>query len=62
MHELLGNDAVDYDVLFALLPYAFTTMQMPILLDMIQNTTDRHITISKELEDIINTLFGEDNE
>ena len=29
---------------------------------MIQNTTDRHITISKELEDIINTLFGEDNE
>ncbi len=62
MHELLGNDAVDYDVLFALLPYAFTTMQMPILLDMIQNTTDRHITISKELEDIINTLFGEDDE
>lgn len=57
MHEMLNDQAEDYDMLFSLVPYAYVTMQMHTLVDTIQNGN----ALSKETAALIRGLFG-DNE
>lgn len=57
MHEMLNDQAEDYDILFSLVPYAYVTMQMHTLVDAIQNGN----AVSKETAALIRGLFG-DNE
>ena len=59
MHLMLENQNVDFDILFILLPYAYATMQMPVLLEAIQNTEKREISISKNLFNLIMELYGD---
>ena len=58
MHAMLNNQNTDYDVLFALLPYAFATMQMPQLLNAIKSEEKKNLSVSKELLDTIVGMYG----
>ena len=58
MHAMLGNKNTDYDVLFALFPYAFATMQMPLLLDAIKSEEKKMLSVSKDLRDTIIGMYG----
>lgn len=46
----------DYSVLFAVLPYAYVTNQLPSLLDKLQN---REIEVSREVINEIEYLYGD---
>ncbi len=59
MHSMLNDQNPDYDVIFALLPYAYATMQTPLILDAVQDGDKKMISISKSLSESINALYGE---
>lgn len=59
MHSMLNDQNPDYDVIFALLPYAYATMQTPLILDAVQDGDKKTISISKSLSESINALYGE---
>ena len=58
MHKMLNNQNEDYDVLFALLPYAFATMQMPLLMDAIKSEEKKKLSISKSILDVVNGMYN----
>lgn len=58
MHEMIGDKNVDYDVLFTLLPYAFATMQMPLLIKAIRDE-EKNLVVSNDLLKLIDSLYGE---
>lgn len=57
LHKLTDDDSVDYDVIYAILPYVYMTMQMDKLLDAVNN---KKLTVSKDLADELNRLFGDE--
>ena len=57
MHAMLNDKNIDYDVLFALFPYAYATMQMPLLLDAINNEK-KTLSVSKYLRDTIIGMYS----
>ncbi len=59
MHAMLNYQNPDYDIIFALLPYAYATMQTPLILDAVQDGDKKTISISKSLRESINALYGE---
>lgn len=60
MHKMLGDKSMDYDVIFGLLPYAFSTMQMSKMTDAIQNTDNSKIQISAEALRLLENYIGEE--
>lgn len=59
MHTMLNVSNLDYDVVFALLPYAYATMQIPLILNAIQDGEKKRIAISRNLLELLNGLYGE---
>ncbi len=59
MHSMLNDQNLDYDVVFALLPYAYATMQTSLILDAVQDGDNKTISVSKSLSESINALYGE---
>ena len=57
LHKMLDDDSVDFDVLYAILPYAYMTMQTDKLLDAVNQ---EKIKISKDLSDELNRMFGDE--
>ena len=57
LHKMLDDDSIDYDVLYAVLPYAYMTMQTDKLLDAVNN---KKLAVSKNLADELSRLYGED--
>ncbi len=57
LHKMLDDDSIDYDVLYAILPYAYMTMQTEKLLDAVNN---KKLAVSKDLADELNRLFGDE--
>ena len=57
LHKMLDGDSIDYDVLYAILPYAYMTMQTEKLLDAVNN---KKLAVSKDLADELNRLFGDE--
>ena len=57
LHKMLDDDSIDYDVLYAILPYAYMTMQTEKLLDAVNN---KKLAVSKDLSDELNRLFGDE--
>lgn len=57
LHVMLDDDSIDYDVLYAILPYAYMTMQTEKLLDAVNN---KKLAVSKDLADELNRLFGDE--
>ena len=57
LHNMLDDDSIDYDVLYAILPYAYMTMQTDKLLDAVNQ---KKIAVSKDLSDELNRLFGDE--
>lgn len=62
MHLMLGDSNTDYDVMFALLPYAYSTMQMQLLHEMIKNSNKKKITISNTMLKYLTEIYGEFDE
>lgn len=58
MHLMLNETNYDHDVLYTLLPYAFATMQMPTLMNVL-NEPDNSLRISSGLMNSITGLYGE---
>ena len=58
MHAMIDDKSMDYDVLFGLLPYAYATMHMQPLMDVLLNP-DSNLKITKDLLNTITGLFGE---
>ena len=54
---MLDDESTDYDVLYAILPYAYMTMQTDKLLDAVNQ---KKIAVSKDLSDELNRLFGDE--
>ena len=57
LHKMLSDDSSDYDVLYAVMPYAYMTMQTDKLLDAVNK---KKITVSKDLSEELNRLFGDE--
>lgn len=57
MHDMLQDNNADYDVIFALLPYA--TMQASLILDAIQDEDNKKLPVSKDILELIEGLYGE---
>ena len=51
----------DFDIVFLLLPYAYVTMQLPVLLDAIQSGSKKMLSVSNDLLNEIENLYGENN-
>ena len=49
------------DIVFLLLPYAYVTMQLPVLLDAIQSGSKKMLSVSNDLLNEIENLYGENN-
>lgn len=62
MHSMLGDANTDYDVMFALLPYAYSTMQMQSLYEMIKDSNKKKITISNTMLKYLTEIYGEFDE
>ena len=62
MHLMLGDLNTDYDVMFALLPYAYSTMQMHLLHEMIKDSNKKKITISNTMLKYLTEIYGEFDE
>lgn len=62
MHVLLGDPNTDYDVLFALLPYAYATMQMPLLHEMMKDNGKKKIVISNTMLKYVRDIYGDFDE
>lgn len=56
LHKMLDDDSIDYDVLYAILPYAYMTMQTDKLLDAVNS---KKIDVNNIVNEL-NRLFGED--
>lgn len=54
---MLQDKNADYDVIFALLPYA--TMQASLILDAIQDEDNKKLPVSKDILELIEGLYGE---
>lgn len=61
LHTMLKNQTTDEDFLFALVPYAFATMQMPKVIDYIQSNSDKADQLSSNTANLITAMYG-DNE
>lgn len=59
MHTMLNDQNLDYDVIFALVPYAYATMQTALILSAVQDGEKKRISISRNLLELINELYGE---
>ena len=59
MHIMLKDENSDYDVIFALLPYAYATMQTPLILEAIQDKENKNLSISNNVIELINRLYGD---
>lgn len=59
MHTMLNDQNLDYDVIFALVPYAYATMQTALILSAVQDGEKKRISISKNLLELLNELYGE---
>lgn len=59
MHTMLNDQNLDYDVVFALLPYAYATMQTSLILNAIQEGEKKRIAVSRNLLELLNGLYGE---
>lgn len=59
MHTMLNDQNLDYDVVFALFPYAYATMQTSLILNAIQDGEKNRIAVSKKLLELLNGLYGE---
>lgn len=59
MHAMISDKDTDFDVLFALLPYAMSTMQTSIIMDSIQNKGSQEVSISGELKGYLCSLYGD---
>lgn len=62
MHLMLGDSNTDYDVMFALLPYAYSTMQTQLLNEMIKDSNKKKITISNTMLKYLTEIYGEFDE
>lgn len=62
MHIMLGDSNTDYDVMFALLPYAYSTMQTQLLNEMIKDSNKKKITISNTMLKYLTEIYGEFDE
>lgn len=62
MHIMLEDDNEDFDILFAILPYAYSTMQMPRLFKILKDDDKRKINISKMMMKYITEIYGEFDE
>lgn len=60
MHKMLEDKNVDYDIMFAILPYAFATMQMQKLIDMLNDTEKYKIQISADAVRLLEIYIGEE--
>lgn len=58
MHAMLGDQNSDYDVLFALFPFAYATMQMPLLINAIKNEGKKMLSVSKDLLETLVGMYG----
>lgn len=58
MHKMLGNKNMDFDIVFSLMPYAFSTMQMEKMIEVIRNPEQSKIRISAEAMRIIESYLG----
>ena len=61
LHGMLKDESVDFDIVFLLLPYAYVTMQLPVLLDAIQSGSKKMLSVSNDLLNEIENLYGENN-
>lgn len=61
LHGMLKDESVDFDIVFLLLPYAYVTMQLPVLLDAIQSGGKEMLSVSNDLLNEIENLYGENN-
>lgn len=61
LHGMLKDESVDFDIVFLLLPYAYVTMQLPVLLDAIQSGGKKMLSVSNDLLNEIENLYGENN-
>ena len=57
LHKMLDDNSIDHDVLYAILPYAYMTMQTDKLLDAVNN---KKLAVSKDLSDELNRLYGDE--
>lgn len=58
---MLKDESVDFDIVFLLLPYAYATMQLPVLLEAIQSGDKKMLSVSNDLLNEIENLYGENN-
>ena len=58
-NQMQESSEQDIDVLFALLPYAFVTMQTAPLLECIGTDESSKLHVSKALFDLIQSQYGE---
>ena len=61
LHDMLKDESVDFDIVFLLLPYAYATMQLPVLLEAIQSGDKKMLSVSNDLLNEIENLYGENN-
>lgn len=59
MHAMLNDASSDWDMLFAGIPFAFMTMQLPELLEGLRDTGNRKVQISKDLLEMLEDTYGE---
>lgn len=59
MHAMLNDGSSDWDMLFAGIPFAFMTMQLPELLEGLRDTGNRKVQISKDLLEMLEDTYGE---
>ena len=59
MHIMIKNQSADYDVVFALFPFAFATRQMPLLLEAIRDGEKPKIPISKDVLEMVLGMYGD---
>ena len=54
MHDMLQDNNADYDVI-----YAYATMQASLILDAIQDEDNKKLSVSKDILELIEELYGE---
>ena len=59
MHTMLNDKNPDYDVIFALLPYAYATMQTALIMDAVMEGPSKKIDISSRMLKLLNGLYGD---
>jgi predicted nuclease with TOPRIM domain len=59
MHGMLNDTSADWDALFALLPYAYATMQTSTFFDAINNSDKNKLQLSNGVKTLLISLYGE---